>query len=159
MLHSRVLPQGMGHTTCCFLQVEGGSENEKHFCLENSDEKLAIEELDDVGHALSSGNSKLRAMGQDSLLRIFYPKAGSKLLQNDVVIVDSPGVDLSPEFDGWIDKHCVDADVFVLVCNAESTLTNAVSFEGIFFLSMELFYVILTVFNVFLFRRRVSSTA
>ncbi|CAD5211562.1 unnamed protein product [Bursaphelenchus okinawaensis] len=125
MLHSKVLPQGMGHTTCCFLQVEGGSENEKHFKVENSEEKIPIEDLDDVGHALSTGNSKLKAMGQDSLLRIFYPKAGSKLLQNDVVIVDSPGVDLSPEFDGWIDKHCVDADVFVLVCNAESTLTQA----------------------------------
>ncbi|CAD5215909.1 unnamed protein product [Bursaphelenchus xylophilus] len=125
MLHSKVLPQGMGHTTCCFLQVEGGSENDKHFKVENNEEKIPIEELDSVGHALSSGNSKLKAMGQDSLLRIFYPKAGSKLLQNDVVIVDSPGVDLSPEFDSWIDKHCIDADVFVLVCNAESTLTQA----------------------------------
>ncbi|KIH53727.1 hypothetical protein ANCDUO_16139 [Ancylostoma duodenale] len=37
----------------------------------------------------------------------------------------SPGVDLSPEFDSWIDKHCLDADVFVLVLNAESTLTQA----------------------------------
>ncbi|KAK5979280.1 Transmembrane GTPase fzo-1 [Trichostrongylus colubriformis] len=37
----------------------------------------------------------------------------------------SPGVDLSPEFDSWIDKHCLDADVFVLVSNAESTLTQA----------------------------------
>lgn len=37
----------------------------------------------------------------------------------------SPGVDLSPEFDSWIDKHCLDADVFVLVCNAEATLTQA----------------------------------
>ncbi|VDO80687.1 unnamed protein product [Onchocerca flexuosa] len=39
--------------------------------------------------------------------------------------LSSPGVDLSPEFDSWIDKHCMDADVFVLVCNAESTLTQA----------------------------------
>lgn len=36
----------------------------------------------------------------------------------------SPGVDLSPQFDSWIDKHCLDADVFVLVSNAESTLTQ-----------------------------------
>ncbi|PIO60844.1 hypothetical protein TELCIR_17649 [Teladorsagia circumcincta] len=69
-------------------------------------------------------------MGQDSLLRVFYPKGHgegeNRLLQNDVVILDSPGVDLSPEFDSWIDKHCLDADVFVLVLNAESTLTQAV---------------------------------
>lgn len=125
MLHSKVLPQGMGHTTSCFLQVEGGSENEKHFVVEGSNEKMPIGELNDVGHALSTGNSALPQMGQDSLCRIFYPKSASKLLQNDVVIVDSPGVDLSPQFDSWIDKHCLDADVFVLVCNAESTLTQA----------------------------------
>lgn len=34
----------------------------------------------------------------------------------------SPGIDVSPDLDLWIDKHCLDADVFVLVANAESTL-------------------------------------
>ncbi|KAI6242947.1 Transmembrane GTPase fzo-1 [Aphelenchoides fujianensis] len=125
MLHSKVLPQGMGHTTCCFLRVEGGSENDKHFMMEEGDERYPIEELHKAGHALSTENNKLKNMGQDSLLRIFYPKSCSKLLQNDVVLLDSPGVDLSPEFDSWIDKHCLDADVFVLVSNSESTLTQA----------------------------------
>ncbi|KAI6194199.1 Transmembrane GTPase fzo-1 [Aphelenchoides besseyi] len=106
MLHSKVLPQGMGHTTCCFLRVEGGSENDKHFMFEDGNERYPIEELQKVGHAQSSDNSQLKNMGQDSLLRV-------------------PGVDLSPEFDSWIDKHCLDADVFVLVSNAESTLTQA----------------------------------
>lgn len=45
MLGSRILPQGMGHTTCCFLQVEGGSENEKHFCVEDDINKIPISEL------------------------------------------------------------------------------------------------------------------
>ena len=40
--------------------------------------------------------------------------------------VDSPGIDMSPDMDEWIDKHCLDADVFVLVSNAESTLMTAV---------------------------------
>lgn len=152
----------MGHTTSCFLQVEGGSENEKHFVVEGSNEKMPIGELNDVGHALSTGNSALPQMGQDSLCRIFYPKSASKLLQNDVVIVDrqksqepragippgfSPGVDLSPQFDSWIDKHCLDADVFVLVCNAESTLTQAVRNP------------IVCPSSCVLFRRRVSSNA
>lgn len=39
----------------------------------------------------------------------------------------SPGVDMNPNIDEWITKHCLDADVFVLVSNAESTLMNAVS--------------------------------
>uniref|UniRef100_F1KVN3 Transmembrane GTPase fzo-1 n=1 Tax=Ascaris suum TaxID=6253 RepID=F1KVN3_ASCSU len=125
MLHSKVLPQGMGHTTCCFLQVEGGSENEKYLVCEDSPRHHDISELEKLGHAMSANNAAMQSMGQDSLVRVFYPKSASRLLQNDVVILDSPGVDLSPEFDSWIDKHCLDADVFVLVCNAEATLTQA----------------------------------
>jgi len=39
----------------------------------------------------------------------------------------SPGIDVSPDMDQWIDKFCLDADVFVLVANAESTLMQTVS--------------------------------
>jgi len=39
----------------------------------------------------------------------------------------SPGIDVSPDIDSWIDKFCLDADVFVLVANAESTLMQTVS--------------------------------
>lgn len=41
--------------------------------------------------------------------------------------VPSPGIDVTSELDSWIDKFCLDADVFVLVANAESTLMNTVS--------------------------------
>ena len=34
---------------------------------------------------------------------------------------------MNPNMDEWINKHCLDADVFVLVSNAESTLMTAVS--------------------------------
>jgi len=40
--------------------------------------------------------------------------------------VCSPGIDVSPDMDQWIDKFCLDADVFVLVANAESTLMQTV---------------------------------
>ena len=49
------------------------------------------------------------------------------LLKDDVELVDSPGIDMNPNMDEWINKHCLDADVFVLVSNAESTLMRAVS--------------------------------
>ena len=39
----------------------------------------------------------------------------------------SPGIDVSPDLDSWIDNYCLDADVFVLVANAESTLMVTVS--------------------------------
>ena len=41
--------------------------------------------------------------------------------------MDSPGIDMDPDMDEWINNHCLDADVFVLVSNAESTLMTAVS--------------------------------
>ena len=44
------------------------------------------------------------------------------MLKEEVLLVDSPGVDISPDFDIWIDKYCLDADVFVFVSNAESTM-------------------------------------
>ncbi len=40
--------------------------------------------------------------------------------------MDSPGIDMDPDMDQWINNHCLDADVFVLVSNAESTLMRAV---------------------------------
>lgn len=48
------------------------------------------------------------------------------------MFVDSPGVDVSPNLDDWIDNHCLDADVFVLVLNAESTMTLAVGIQFVF---------------------------
>ena len=33
---------------------------------------------------------------------------------------------MNPDVDAWINDHCLNADVFVLVSNAESTLMNAV---------------------------------
>ena len=39
-----------------------------------------------------------------------------------VVIIDSPGIDVEADLDNWIDKFCLDSDVFVLVANAESTI-------------------------------------
>lgn len=65
---------------------------------------------------------------ESSLVRIFWPRERCSLLRDDVVFVDSPGVDVSQNLDDWIDNHCLNADVFVLVLNAESTMTLAVSF-------------------------------
>ena len=41
----------------------------------------------------------------------------------------SPGIDIDPNNDEWIDKHCTDVDVFVLVSNARATLLNFVSYR------------------------------
>jgi hypothetical protein len=68
-------------------------------------------------------------LGESQLVHIYWPKDKCLLLRDDVVFVDSPGIDVSPNLDEWIDRHCLDADVFVLVANAESTLMLTVSYK------------------------------
>ena len=48
------------------------------------------------------------------------------VLKKSLFSFPSPGIDVSPDLDTWIDEHCLDADVFVLVANAESTLMQTV---------------------------------
>lgn len=77
-----------------------------------------------LGHALCDSRLQERA-----LVHVYWPRELCALLRDDVVLVDSPGVDVTPNLDEWIDQYCLDADVFVLVANAESTLMVTVSAE------------------------------
>lgn len=72
-----------------------------------------------LAHSLCNDTPTL---GDSTLVRVYWPPDKCPLLRDDVVLVDSPGIDVSPNLDSWIDRHCLDADVFVLVANAESTL-------------------------------------
>ncbi|XP_072380072.1 transmembrane GTPase Marf [Diabrotica undecimpunctata] len=117
MLGDKILPSGIGHTTNCFLQVEGAPSDEPYLVLEGSDEHCAVESVGQLAHALCK-----EKLNESSLVKVYWPKNRCLLLRDDVVFVDSPGVDVTPNLDEWIDKHCLDADVFVLVANAESTL-------------------------------------
>ena len=76
-----------------------------------------MESLQSLVSAL--GSAKL---DEHSLAVLRWPRARCPLLDDDVVLVDSPGIDVSTGFDSWIDENCADADIFVLVANAESTL-------------------------------------
>lgn len=42
MLRDRVLPSGIGHTTNCFLSVEGTDEDKAYLKTEGSDEERSI---------------------------------------------------------------------------------------------------------------------
>ncbi|CAH3883191.1 unnamed protein product [Pieris brassicae] len=117
MLHDKILPSGIGHTTNCFLQVEGSDTDEAFLKTEDSEEKHNVQSVSQLGHALCTTR-----LQESSLVHIYWPRELCALLRDDVVLVDSPGVDVSPNLDEWIDKYCLDADVFVLVANAESTL-------------------------------------
>jgi len=120
MLHRKILPSGIGHTTSCFCQVEGSDDQEPSLFIEETGETLPVESVSSLAHALCQEKLK-----ESSLVTVKWPKEKCPLLKDDVVFVDSPGIDVSPDLDTWIDKHCLDADVFILVGNSESTLMQA----------------------------------
>lgn len=117
MLRDKILPSGIGHTTNCFIQVEGSDNEEATLLTEDSNQPKSIQSIKELASALSS-----EKLLPNSLIRILWPKNKCRLLREDIIFLDSPGIDVSPDLDGWIDRFCLDADVFVLVSNAESTL-------------------------------------
>lgn len=125
LLQKKVLPCGMGHTTSCFLQVQGSDSAEPYFVLDSDDESQQNRRLDFKDIELLANALHTQNLGDDTLCHIFWPRNACALLRDEVVLVDSPGIDVTPNLDAWIDKHCIDADVFVLVVNGESTLMQA----------------------------------
>lgn len=99
------------------IKIGGEAAEEPYLIKEGSTERQNVQSVAQLAHALCK--SKLT---ESALVKIFWPKDKCPLLRDDVVFVDSPGIDVSPNLDEWIDKYCLDADVFVLVSNAESTL-------------------------------------
>lgn len=118
MLWDKVLPSGIGHTTNCFLRVEGTEGNEAYLLTEGSEEKRSVKTVNQLAHALHQDD----LLDSGSLVSVMWPNAKCSLLKDDLVLMDSPGIDVTTELDSWIDKFCLDADVFVLVANSESTL-------------------------------------
>uniref|UniRef100_A0A8C6UHX4 Mitofusin 2 n=1 Tax=Neogobius melanostomus TaxID=47308 RepID=A0A8C6UHX4_9GOBI len=118
MLCDKVLPSGIGHTTNCFLRVEGTDGAEAFILTEGSEERRSIKTVNQLAHALHQEEQ----LDAGSLVCVMWPKAKCALLRDDLVLLDSPGIDVTTELDSWIDKFCLDADVFVLVANSESTL-------------------------------------
>ena len=121
LLGERVLPTGLGHTTSCFVQVEGTSSNSPSLLVPLGEGGALVEtQVESLPSLVSAlGSAKL---DEHSLAVLRWPSARCPLLEDDVVLVDSPGIDVSSGFDSWIDENCADADIFVLVANAESTL-------------------------------------
>ncbi|XP_061099384.1 mitofusin-1-like isoform X1 [Conger conger] len=120
MLRDRVLPSGIGHTTNCFLSVEGTDQDKAYLMTQGSEEEKSIKTVNQLAHALHMDQS----LDAGCLVKVFWPKSKCALLRDDLVLMDSPGTDVTSELDSWIDKFCLDADVFVLVANSESTLMN-----------------------------------
>ena len=99
------------------MQVEGSQDSDAYLLTEDSQEHKPVQSIGQLGNALCS--SKLES---NAKVRIVWPKDKCKMLEEEVVLIDSPGIDVETDLDEWIDKFCLDSDVFVLVANAESTI-------------------------------------
>jgi len=117
LLGEKILPTGIGHTTSCFLQVEGSHTGEAYLTTERDDAHQSLQSLPQLGNALCK-----EKLDSNCRVMIHWPVEKCRLLGEEVVIIDSPGIDVEADLDEWIDKHCLDSDVFVLVANAESTI-------------------------------------
>lgn len=133
ILHDAVLPAGYGHTTNRFLQIQGNRRKPKTDAYlivteNNKPKEYPVKSVANLADALKnevSENFKSSNPEHSMLVDIYWPVSKCPLLKYDVVLVDSPGVDVQEDLDKYIDEYCNDADVFVLVSNAESTLNIA----------------------------------
>ena len=126
LLGERVLPSGLGHTTSCFIEVCGTDHSEPGLSVGNGGEvdNGGDDGLLDLPRSLAGFADALRSTALDpkSSLKVYWPRNRCDLLKNNVVLVDSPGIDVEADFDAWIENYCSDADLFVWVMNGESTL-------------------------------------
>eukprot|EP00041_Stephanoeca_diplocostata_P033148 m.1086806 g.1086806 ORF g.1086806 m.1086806 type:complete len:782 (-) comp24280_c0_seq24:1608-3953(-) len=120
MLNRKILPSGVGHTTSCFCRIVGIDSTS------GSPTKASVQGADGAIHGLGDLKQLAHALFSTEDFRetvtVRWPREKCKLLRDYVEILDSPGLDVDEQYDDWIDRHCKDADILVLVANAEAAL-------------------------------------
>ncbi|XP_026549491.1 mitofusin-2-like, partial [Notechis scutatus] len=84
MLWDKVLPSGIGHTTNCFLRVEGTDGQDAFLLTEGSEEKKSVKTVNQLAHALHQ-DELLTAGG---LVSVMWPNSKCPLLKDDLVLMD-----------------------------------------------------------------------
>ncbi|XP_029341097.1 transmembrane GTPase Marf-like [Acyrthosiphon pisum] len=147
MLRENVLPIGIGHTTNGFLQVERSLTGNAYLSTEGI---LPIQHNVESASYLAHVLKNIIKPNKKKLVHVYWPKENCGFLKDDVALVDSPGIDTTSCLDEWIGGHCINADAFVLVINAESTLIDSVSILYIFIFA----YIVGSVTIRVVFKRR-----
>uniref|UniRef100_A0A3Q0QQ20 Dynamin-type G domain-containing protein n=1 Tax=Amphilophus citrinellus TaxID=61819 RepID=A0A3Q0QQ20_AMPCI len=88
MLRDRVLPSGIGHTTNCFLSVEGTDEDEAYLSTEASNERRSVTTVNQLAHALHMDPT----LDSGTLVKVFWPKSRCTLLRDDLKHIAPPAV-------------------------------------------------------------------
>ena len=66
------------------------------------------------------------SVGRTGKVDLYLPSITCPFLQHKGILVDTPGINLDKDLDSYIEDSCKEADVFVLVINSETILTNSV---------------------------------
>uniref|UniRef100_A0A2S2NI88 Mitofusin-1 n=1 Tax=Schizaphis graminum TaxID=13262 RepID=A0A2S2NI88_SCHGA len=77
-----------------------------------------------VQHLSRALNYKKPLNEKDLLVHLYWPKYKCTLLNYDVGLIDSPGIGI--KLNDYIEKQCIDADVFVFVMHGSSTMMDVV---------------------------------
>ncbi len=80
------------------FQVEGSNEQDGYLMTEDSGERKSVHSIAQLGNALSAEKLEPSAKA-----KIAWPREKCKMLDEDVVLIDSPGIDVEANLDEWID--------------------------------------------------------
>ena len=101
ILKPRYLIQNINLTEIIFqLALSEPTTNES---MSNDGRRRSIQSISQLGNALSNEH-----VDPSTKLKIVWPKEKCKMLGEEVVIIDSPGIDVETDLDAWIDRVCLD---------------------------------------------------
>merc|ERR1719270_2801937 len=81
LLGGKILPTGIGHTTSCFLQVEGSHTGEAYLTTENNEEHQSLDSLPQLGSALAEAR-----LESSCKVKIHWPVERCRLLGEEARI-------------------------------------------------------------------------
>ncbi|KAH3739949.1 hypothetical protein DPMN_046641, partial [Dreissena polymorpha] len=118
LLGDDILPSGLGHVTNCFVTIAGTDDEHGYLISETSPE-----EKHDIERVLHMAHAQLTNVSDLMNLKLYLPRKKHRILANEFVIIDSPGIDVEKVLDEGISQTCGNSDVFIFVVGGESIIS------------------------------------
>ena len=80
--------------------MEGSHTGEAYLTTDSDDSHQSLQSLPQLGSALCA-----EKLDSNCKVQIHWPVEKCRLLGEEVVIIDSPGIDVEADLDEWIDKY------------------------------------------------------
>ncbi|OQR66741.1 transmembrane GTPase Marf-like [Tropilaelaps mercedesae] len=132
MLQEKILPSGLGHTTNCFLQVEGSKSGDSYLTTEGSTVRQNVGSVQQLANALNG-----ESLDHNALEKKFFHKVSEKLSTPNVFILNNRW-DASanePESMEMVRKQHLERNIAFLVDELKVYSSRAKAEERVFFVS------------------------